>query len=140
MTNKLPDYIENILDEWETIAHFAYDNYEKLGRGSTIVFTEDNQLKFMYSKQEWLYATNNDVAVKLCKDYNPEIEFLVTFEENQRLRTIRIASPEEESNPKRIWFFNTLADLNDNPDFDMESLPDWFLNTLDKLSSIAEKK
>ena len=38
--DSIPDYVQIVLDEWETLAFYAYDNYERFG--GILVGMEEN--------------------------------------------------------------------------------------------------
>jgi hypothetical protein len=137
--NNLPEYIEKTLDEWEFISYYAYDNFERHGRGSVIIFYEDNNIKFSYINREYFLQNKKNSELKLLDMYDPENEFIVTFEENKGTRTIRIRTPENGRNPKGIWFFRTLEKINNDPNISLKDLPVWFIKALDELIKLQDK-
>ena len=123
---KLPEYIDNILNEWDTIVKFAYNNFETLGRGIVAVLVKDDgTIQLRYVDKTFFVQKNMTNEIKLIENYDPNMEIIISFEQNNGLRTVRIGTPEGGRDPKSLWFMDMfrliISDSKDVPD----NLPDW---------------
>jgi hypothetical protein len=131
---EIPRYVDDVLREWETIAFTAYDGYERLGRGVVGISREGDSAQLLYADRDFFATQGNITVIKLIEDYDPEWEFLVLFDTDEgNTRTLRIRTPEGGQHPKRIWFFEMLRRIEDEPEAVPEELPVWFLDALAKL-------
>jgi hypothetical protein len=143
MNDKLPDYIENILEEWNTIANFSYNGYENLGRGVVAIFIDSNDTKLGYADKIYFQKNNMKKELELIEAYDPEYEMLIHFEQQNGSRTIRIRTPEGERDPKSIWFMDMVEKFINNSGDLPKNLPEWFyddaLKFIDGLEKLKKK-
>ncbi|NLX26531.1 MAG: hypothetical protein GXY61_11355 [Lentisphaerae bacterium] len=140
MPTPIPDFVDRVLREWDFIAFFAYDNFESCGRGAVGLGDGANGIQAMYAPREYFVKKGDQAVLQKVDEYDPVTEFLVHFEVPEGMRTIRIRTPEEGRNPKRIWFFEMLRRLEEEPDKMPDPLPDWFAKALEKLNQINKDK
>ena len=138
--NKLPEYIENILNEWDTIVKFAYNNFEILGRGIVAVFVKDDEtIQLGYTDKTYFVQNNMKKEIEFIENYDPNMEILVCFEQNSNSRTIRIRTPEGGRDPKSVWFMDMFQLLVNNPKDMPKNIPDWFYDKAEKLIDGLQK-
>ncbi len=138
----LPAFIDDLLNNsWEQICFLAYDGFTKNGRGTIAVYPEDDSNKsFLAEFVVYDLENINENWTYIVREYNPETEFVLQFtDEVQDLRTIRIKTPENGQHPKRVWFFQALAETMDNPDT-LENRPQWFIDALNDLEKAKIKE
>jgi hypothetical protein len=144
MNDEFPEYVENILEEWDTLAKFAYSGYEDLGRGIVAIFLEDNETSLGYVDKRYFTEHNMKNELELIKNYDPEYEMLVHFEQNNGLRTIRIRTPEGGRDPKSVWFMDMMMRFSNDKNNLPENLPEWFydkaLKFIDGLKNMEKNK
>ena len=101
------EVVETIIREhWEQIACFAYDGFQKYGRGIVeILKTRDGDsyetmdFSIAYSTS---YLSDPDSA-RLMMQYDPDDEVITRYEQgNFNMCTILLKTPPEERNPQRI--------------------------------------
>jgi hypothetical protein len=130
----IPAYADSVLQEWHTIAFTAYDGYERIGRGVVGLSPQGDSTQLLYGDRGSFVEQGNTTVTKMIDAYDPEWEFLALFDtEDGNTRTIRIRTPEGGQHPKRIWFFEMLRRVTEEPESLPEELPTWFLDALDKL-------
>lgn len=56
------------------------------------------------------------------------------------MRTLRVRTPPEGRNPKRIWFFEMLRRLDEEPDKLPDTFSEWFVQELDKFHQMKKDK
>ena len=136
MEEKLPDYIETVINEWKNASYFSYDNFLRNERGSILVSVENNEITFRYWLQNFFEKNKYQKEINIIKDYEPEKEFILTFEENNGLRTIRLKAKSNDNVPVGIWFMKKFEEVVKNQEKLKEAyLPEWFFeeyNTLIK--------
>ncbi len=139
--NNLPEFVDDLLsNSWEQICFLAYDGYTNNGRGTIAVFP-DTDGEF-YLAEYVVYDLDNltENWSYIVREYEPDTEFVLQFtDELQTIRTIRIKTPENGQHPKRIWFFQALAESTDNPST-LESRPQWFIDALNDLDKAKIKE
>jgi len=135
MDNAFPGYIDEVLNDWDTIAKYSYDRFENIGRGIVVVFNDNNNIEFGYADKEYFVKNHMQKEIDLIQNYDPAFEMLIHFEYNNGSRTIRIKTPEGGRDPKSIWFMDMLMKLTENPNELPENMPDWFY---DKALSFIE--
>lgn len=132
--SEIPAYVDRVLQEWHTIALTAYDGYERVGRGVVGLFLSGESTQLLYGDRAFFVEQGNTTVTKMIDAYDPEWEFLVLFDTAEGdTRTIRIRTPEGGQHPKRIWFFEMLRRVTEEPESLPDELPAWFLDALDKL-------
>ena len=140
MTTPIPDYVDRVLREWDTIALFSYDNFESSGRGAVAIGDYPEGPRIAYAAQDYFVGTQNRQVLQLLYSYDPETEILAHFGSPTGMRTLRVRTPPEGKNPKRIWFFEMLRSLEEEPEKMPDPLPDWFAQALDKLHQMKKDK
>ncbi|OQB40681.1 MAG: hypothetical protein BWY09_00727 [Candidatus Hydrogenedentes bacterium ADurb.Bin179] len=79
MPTPIPDYVDRVLREWDSIAFFAYDNYESSGRGAVAIGEYPEGPRIAYAAQDYFVGTQNSQVLQLLYSYDPETEILVHF-------------------------------------------------------------
>jgi hypothetical protein len=139
--SEIPDFIDRVLNEWETIACFAYDAFERQGRGVVFVETEDSgRARFLYGPADFFQQQKQTEMLRPLDLYDPATELLVQFQVGtEATRTLRIQTPKNGQSPKCIWFFRMLGLVVEDrplPDY----LPEWFLRALEDLKKAEEEQ
>ena len=139
--NPIPDFVEDVLKEWEAVAYFAYDGYERQGRGVVTVEPDaPGSVRFMYGPAEFFERQKQKEVTHLLAAYDPVTEFLAHFQDSPAAtRTIRIRTPDGGRDPKCIWFFRMLARAVEQPGAVPDYLPEWFFHAFEKLE-VATKE
>ena len=133
--NTIPAYVDSLLCEWTQIAFESYDAYERLGRGVVGISRTDSGTELLYGERDFFVQKGDDAMVRMIDAYDPEWEFLVVFDTPQgATRTLRVRTHEGKHHPKRIWFFEMLCRVTEEPEALPESLPAWFQEALAKLN------
>lgn len=140
MSHYIPPYVDQALRDWDFIAFFAYDGFEASGRGVVGLFEEDQVTKVMYGDRRYFDQLGNSGIIQMLDEYDPEHEFMVHFEAPGGTQTLRIQTPAGGRHPKRVWFFEMLRRVNDEPDKLPEHLPKWFITTCTELSEAQQKR
>lgn len=135
--NTIPAYVDSFLREWTQIAFESYDAYERLGRGVVGISRTDGGTELLYGKRDFFVQKGDDQMVRMIDAYDPACEFLVVFDTPQdKTRILRVRTPEGQHHPKRIWFFEMLRRVTEEPEALPESLPAWFQEALAKLNEM----
>jgi len=135
----IPDHVQMVLDEWESLAFYAYDNYERYGR--IVVGIEENPevpsgiqlVSIIYDDEE---GEPDDVTARLLATYDPAYEIPIQFvDEAGRLRTQRLRSVPDGQHPRKVYFFEVLGRVNDDPKILYEEdFPAWFVEAVERLA------
>jgi hypothetical protein len=138
----IPDYVDGVLKEWETIAYVAYDGFERQGRGVVAVEPDaSGSVRFMYGPADFFQQQGQTEVIHLLELYDPATEFLVYFQDTPAAtRTLRVRTPEGGRNPKGIWFFRMLGLVVEQPEALPDYLPDWFFRALEDLERAKKKE
>jgi len=128
----IPEYVDGVLKEWETIAYFAYDGFERQGRGVVAIEPDGSDgVRFMYGPADFFEQQKQAEVIRLLELYDPAKEFLVQFQDSsEATRTLRIRTPDGGQNPKGIWFFRMLGLAVEQPEALPGYLPEWFFQAL----------
>ena len=133
--NTIPAYVDSVLREWTQIAFESYDAFERLGRGVVGISRTDGGTELLYAERDFFVQQGDDEMARMIDAYDPEWEFLVVFDTPQgATRTLRVRTPEGKHHPKRIWFFEMLRRVTEEPEALPESLPAWFQEAPAKLN------
>lgn len=117
MTKPIPRYIDEVLREWDTIACFAYDGYERMGPGVCAIMPAGNLSVLFYSERDFFVKQGNTIVLKMINEYDPDLEFLALFDTNDgNTRTLRIRTPEGGCQPKRVWLLEMLCRFYEEPE------------------------
>jgi len=139
MKNQIPDFVDQVLIEWDFIAFFAYDNFELLGRGVVGLVEDEEGVRIMYGPRDYFVKQEDQYVLSLLDAYDPEMEYLVHFDVDGGTRTIRIKTPEDGRHPKRIWFFEMLGKVSEAPEELPDKVPEWFMHACEKLELMNSK-
>lgn len=134
MSNSIPSYVDHALREWDFLAFFAYDGFETSGRGVVGIMESEQGANAMYGDRRYFELQGDSRVLGMIDEYDPEQEFLVHFDATGGTRTLRIRTPEGGSHPKRVWFFEMLRRVNDEPEALPVRLPEWFVTACESLS------
>lgn len=136
----IPCYVENALNDWETLAFVAYDWYEKMGR--LVVGIDQDEAdpaaaKLMAVVYEFEAGKPDPLTAKLLAEYDPDTEIIIQFvDKRKHIRTQRLQSGSGAQHPKKIFFFEMLRRINEEPEtIDLGNLPHWFVEALEKLEA-----
>jgi hypothetical protein len=137
-----PQMLNALLDDWDQVALFAYDQYCRAGRGvvaveRTVEGGGDDSFRLSYVSFPTAAAegTATDKVQYLIANYDPDSEILIMYRDlanivhTQRLRT----APGGRA-PKRVWFFEMLRTLNEDATVVPDYAPEWFWNTITRLA------
>lgn len=136
MKDPIPDFVDQVLSEWDFIAFFAYDNFELSGRGVVGLVEGEDGIQAMYGIRDYFVKQGDLQVLSLLDTYSPETEFLVYFDATGETRTIRVRAPEGSRHPKRIWFFEMLRRASEAPEELPDKLPAWFVHVCEQLEQI----
>ena len=137
----LPTFIDDLLkNSWEQICFLTYDGFTKNGRGTLAIIPDEESEAYLAEYVVYDLENISEDWAYIVREYNPETEFVLQFtDEVQDLRTIRIKTPENGQHPKRVWFFQALAETMDNPDT-LVNRPQWFIDALNDLEKAKIKE
>ena len=133
MQNPIPQFVDQVLSEWDFVAFFAYDNFESAGRGVVGLIEGEEGIQAMYGAREYFLGQGDQQVLSMLDTYDPETEFLVHFDATGGTRTIRVRTPEGGRQPKRVWFFEMLRRASEAPEELPNILPDRFIQACEKL-------
>ena len=136
MQNPIPQYVDQVLSEWDFIAFFAYDSFESAGRGVVGLIEGAEGIQPMYVIRDYFLEQGDQQVLSMLDTYNPETEFLVHFDAAGGTRTIRVKTPEGGRQPKRVWFFEMLRRASEAPEELPDILPQWFIQACEKLEQL----
>ncbi|MEO5753158.1 MAG: hypothetical protein ABIR38_00435 [Chthoniobacterales bacterium] len=130
------------MKQWETIAYFAYDAFERQGRGVVAVERDESgTASLFYGPADFFQREGQTDPVRLLELYDPATEFLVHFQDTPAgTRTLRVRTPVGGQNPKGIWFFRMLGLVVEQPDALPDYLPKWFFRALKDLERAKREK
>ena len=136
----IPCYVGNALNDWETLAFVAYDWYEKMGRlvvGIDHDETDPEGAKLMAVVYEFEAGKPDPLTAKLLAEYDPDTEIIIQFvDKTKHIRTQRLRDGSGAQHPKKIFFFEMLRRINEEPKtIDLGNLPHWFVEALEKLEA-----
>ncbi len=129
----LPNFVNEVLQEWDFVAFFAYDGFATSGRGVVGLTRGDEGTQVMYGPRAYFEKLGDTKVLGMLDVYDPETEFLVHFDALEGSRTVRVRTPENGRHPKRVWFFEMLRRASEDPDELPEHLPEWFIDAIDAL-------
>jgi len=140
MEKPIPKFVDEVLSEWDFIAFFAYDNFESAGRGVVGLINAAEGTQAMYGTRDYFETQQDHQVLQLLDTYDPETEFLIHFDTPDGTRTIRIRTPEDGRHPKRVWFFEMLRRVTEDPEQGPETLPSWFIEACEQLEQLQRNK
>ena len=136
----IPCYVENALNDWETLAFVAYDWYEKMGR-LVVGIDQDEADRVGAKLMAVVYELHIKIILtgkaKLLAEYDPDTEIIIQFvDKTKHIRTQRLRDGSGAQHPKKIFFFEMLRRINEEPKtIDLGNLPHWFVEALEKLEA-----
>ena len=137
-TSEIPAYVQNALDNWNELAFVAYDWYEQMGR-LVIGIEEDEEYpgsaRLLAAVYDYDQGKPDAATAELIASYDPAQEILIQFIDTRgRPRTHRLRAAPGARHPKRVYFFEMLRRVNEEPGtIDPDSLPSWFVEALETL-------
>ena len=140
MKNPIPDFVDQVLRQWDFIAFFAYDNFELSGRGVVGLENSKEGIQAMYVTRDYFVKQGDQKVLSLLDTYNPDKEYLVHFDANGGTRTIRVRTPEGGRHPKRIWFFEMLRRASEAPEELPAKLSKCFIHACERLKKMQKDK
>lgn len=123
----LPRCVAGVLAQWDGLSLFAYEGFAKEGRGAVVIDPRQGDAGIFFARRE-CFAERNDGAVLAILDaYDPDWEIVLYFEDGPGIaRAIRVRTAPGSRHPKRVYFFEMLRRLNEEPGTLPDRLPDWF--------------
>jgi hypothetical protein len=140
MSTTIPSYVDDLLREWDFLAFYSYDGFETSGRGVVGILESEQGTSAMYGDRRYFELLGDTRVVGMLDEYDPEQEFLVHFDAAGGTRTLRIRTPEGGRHPKRVWFFEMLRRVNDEPETLPASLPEWFVTACESLATTRNEE
>ncbi len=139
MKSYIPQYVQNVLDDWDGLAFHAYDCFEKSGRVVMALEEDENnpsQAKIIAVSYDYQQGKPDTTVAGLLVKYDPLYEILVQFVDLQgNIRTQRLRTAPDNRNPMGIYFFEMLRRIEEEPNsVDMATLPEWFIQAVEKLN------
>ena len=138
--NDIPTYVQNVLDNWETLAFVAYDGYEKAGR--LVVGIERDEMnpagaRLLSVVYDFETGKPDPATAKLLAAYDPDTEIIIQFIDNGgHVRRQRLRTGPGARHPKRVFFFEMLRRIDEEPDsIDLRDLPHWLVEVLENLEA-----
>jgi len=142
----VPACVRNALMQWDELVFTAYDWYVTNGRLALgIEPGEEGPLSARLSGfllDEHLRAYLPPDAVRLLEVYNPDWEIVIQFDDARgQLRTQRLRTAPGARHPKRVWFFEMMRRIQEEPEtVDLRALPGWFIDSLDELEKMRKDR
>ena len=129
-----------MLNDWETLAFVAYEWYEKMGRlvvGIDQDETDPAGAKLLAAVYDFEAGKPDPATAKLLSEYDPDTEIVIQFiDKKSRVRTQRLRTAPGTRYPKRVFFFEMLRRVNEEPDtIALRDLPHWLVEALEKLEA-----
>jgi hypothetical protein len=134
----LPEIVEVVLENWDSLVLFAYDSFEIHGRGGVCITDDGGWPELVYGPRDYFARQGLQEVTGLLDIYDPEKEVVLHFDVPEGTRTVRVQTPQNGRSPKRVWFFEMLRRATDEPETLPDNLPAWFLSALEGLEK-AEK-
>ncbi len=139
----IPTCVENALNDWDALAFVAYDWYEKMGRlvvGIEQDETDPGRARLLAAVYDFQAGKPDSTTAKLLSEYDPNTEIIIQFiDKKSRVRTQRVRTAPGGRHPKRVFFFEMLRRINEEPDtIDLEDLPGWFVKAVEALEAAEE--
>jgi len=122
LTNEadVPAWVHNAIENWDELAFTAFDWYVKHGRLAVGIDADENDLmgaKLYGILYEQKGGTLPPDAARLIDVYDPDWEFVIQFTDTAgRLRTQRLRTDPSGRHPKRVWFFEMMRRLQEEPE------------------------
>jgi hypothetical protein len=143
--NEIPTYVKNALDNWDNLAFAAYDWYEKLGRIAIGIEPDPNDLnvaRLLAFQHDYRNGEPDANTAHLIATYDPDHEIVIQFMVSDRsVRTQRLRTAPGARHPKRVFFFEMLRRLKEEPEsLDVEDLPGWVVAAVGKLQPKSDKQ
>jgi hypothetical protein len=143
-TSEIPAYVQNALDNWNELAFVAYDWYEQMGR-LAIGIEEDEEYagsaRLLAAIYDYDQGKPDAATAELIASYDPVHEIVIQFiDALGRPHTQRLRTAPGARHPKRVYFFEMLRRVNEEPHtVDPDALPSWLIEALETLEKIRKK-
>lgn len=143
--NDRPNYVQNALSDWTTIALFAYEYFEKAGRiaiGIEADPEDPDGAKLSAIQHDYENGKPDLNTAKNLADYDPESEIIIQYIKDEgRIKTERLNPSSGAHHPKRIYFFEILRRLSEETStVNLSELPKWLIEALEGLAGSRETK
>ncbi len=141
--NELPRYVQNALNQWDSISYFAYDCYEKVGRVAVGIEADPNNpagARLLAFQHDFQNGKPDKKTAHILASYDPENEIVIQFmQDNGQVRTQRLKTAPGARHPKRVFFFEILRRLSEEPStVNLSELPPWVIEALEKLDKMKK--
>ena len=134
-----PKLFESALRNWDELAYLAYDGFTSAGHGLIAleqVSESHGPMGVRASYVRFPDGRPSEETARVIAAYDPMLEFVVMYREPAgTVRTRRVRTAPDGRNPKRVWFFETLRRLNEEPDNAPKVIPEWFWEFLEKVAA-----
>ena len=144
LDDEVPECVQYALENWETLAFTAYEWYLKHGRIAVMIEPDGDEQTGARLSGIIYDRTAGGLAPEtagMLDAYNPDREIVIQFVDTRgRLRTRRLGTSPTGRHPKRVWFFEMLRRIDEEPEtVDHGDLPDWFVASLEQLHAMKKK-
>ena len=140
----LPPYVQRVLDDWYFLAFAAYDWFEQKGR-LVIGIEPDPDVPVgarLHAVQYDFHNGKPEASIaELIASYDPATEIIIQFMQvDGNVRTQRLRTAPGVRHPKRIYLFEMLSRVADDPDaVDLSTLPPWLVGFMEELEEMPRK-
>lgn len=141
----IPACVQNALTQWDELVFTAYDWYVKHGRVSVAIEPDGNDpagaLLSGHCFDERLRGALPPDAARLLDIYDPDHEIVIQFSDTSGcLRTQRLRTAPGARSPRRVWLFETVRRLEEEPQRVDPALPRSFVGLLDLLERLKRDR
>ena len=141
----VPACVQRALAQWEHLVFAAFDWYVKHGRVSVAIEPDGNDpsgaLLSGLCFDERLRGALPPDAQRLLDIYDPDHEIVIQFSGTSGcLRTQRLRTAPGARSPRRVWLFETVRRLEEEPQRVDPALPRSFVGLLDLLDRLKRDR
>jgi len=141
----VPACVQNALANWEYLVFAAFDLYVKHGRVSVTIEPDGHDpsgaLLSGLCFDERLRGALPPDAARLLDIYDPDREIVIQFSDTSGcLRTQRLRAAPGARSPRRVWLFETVRRLEEEPQRVDPALPRSFVGLLDLLDRLKRDR
>lgn len=137
----VPAIVEGVLAQWDGLAFFAYEGFAKEGRGVVALDPGEGDTGIFFVARGFFAERDDPAVLALIDAYDPDWEIVLYFENAPGVaRAIRVRATPRARPPKRVYFFEMLRRLNEEPATLPEVLPTWFVEACDRLGRAMRRR
>jgi hypothetical protein len=133
-----PELLDATLADWHSLAFLAFDGFTRGGRGLVCLLRDteaEPPVRGLYYSLPASVLGVDPKITHLVSIYDPTDEIVISFEQPTGLRTQRLRTAPDGDSPQRVWFFEILRRLSEEPESVPEQLPDWFHDAVQQLQT-----